>query len=50
MGDVVQEYVDKEEKEVISEFVKYQLEKIQVFLRVIKKILFWVKNFELKDC
>lgn len=49
MGDVVQEYVDKEEKEVISEFVKYQLEKIQVFLRVIKIIFFWVKNFEFKD-
>lgn len=30
MGDAVQEYVDKEEKEAISELVKYQLEKTQV--------------------
>lgn len=50
MGDAVQEYVDKEEKEAISELVKYQLEKTQVLLRAIKKISPWVKNFELKDC
>lgn len=30
MGDAVQEYVDKEEKEAILELVKYQLEKTQV--------------------
>lgn len=50
MGDAVQEYVDKEEKEAISELVKYQLEKTQVLLRAIKKISPWVKHFELKDC
>lgn len=49
MGDAVQEYVDKEEKEAISELVKYQLEKTQVLLRAIKIISPWVKNFELKD-
>lgn len=38
MGDAVQEYVDKEEKEAISELVKYQLEKTQVLLRAIKII------------
>jgi double-strand break repair protein MRE11 len=31
MGEAVQEYVDKEEREAISELVKYQLEKTQVF-------------------
>lgn len=30
MGDAVAEYVEKEEKEAISELVKYQLEKTQV--------------------
>ena len=30
MGDAVQEYVDKEEKDAIEELVKYQLEKTQV--------------------
>lgn len=33
MGDAVQEYVDKEEKEAISELVKYQLEKTQTHLK-----------------
>lgn len=33
MGDAVQEYVDKEEKEAISELVKYQLEKTQTYLK-----------------
>lgn len=50
MGDAVQEYVDKEEKEAISELVKYQLEKTQVLLRAFKLISPWVKHFELKDC
>ena len=30
MGNAVQEYVDKEEKDAIEELVKYQLEKTQV--------------------
>ncbi|XP_061182203.1 double-strand break repair protein MRE11-like [Saccostrea echinata] len=33
MGDAVQEYVDKEEREAISELVKYQLEKTQTHLK-----------------
>ncbi|XP_013386633.1 double-strand break repair protein MRE11 [Lingula anatina] len=33
LGDAVQEYVDKEEKEAISELVKYQLQKTQHHLR-----------------
>lgn len=30
IGDAVSEYVEKEEKEAISELVKYQLDKTQV--------------------
>lgn len=33
MGDAVSEYVEKEEKEAISELVKYQLEKTQGYLK-----------------
>lgn len=33
MGDAVAEYVEKEEKEAISELVKYQLEKTQGYLK-----------------
>ena len=32
MSEAVKEYVDKEEKEAISELVKYQLQKTQVHL------------------
>jgi hypothetical protein len=31
MGDAVKEFVDKEEREAISELVKYQLQKTQVW-------------------
>lgn len=33
MGDAVKEYVDKEEREAISELVKYQLQKTQVHFK-----------------
>ena len=33
MGEAVQEFVDKEEKDAIEELVKYQLEKTQRFLK-----------------
>ncbi|NXX74900.1 MRE11 protein, partial [Urocolius indicus] len=33
MGEAVQEFVDKEEKEAIEELVKFQLEKTQRFLK-----------------
>ncbi|KAL5018607.1 hypothetical protein ScPMuIL_004329 [Solemya velum] len=33
MGEAVQEFVDKEEKEAISELVKYQLQKTQNYLK-----------------
>ncbi|NWU07214.1 MRE11 protein, partial [Cephalopterus ornatus] len=33
MGEAVQEFVDKEEKDAIEELVKFQLEKTQKFLR-----------------
>uniref|UniRef100_A0A8C9AKI3 Double-strand break repair protein n=1 Tax=Prolemur simus TaxID=1328070 RepID=A0A8C9AKI3_PROSS len=33
MGEAVQEFVDKEEKDAIEELVKYQLEKTQQFLK-----------------
>ncbi|NWS98750.1 MRE11 protein, partial [Mionectes macconnelli] len=32
MGEAVQEFVDKEEKDAIEELVKFQLEKTQKFL------------------
>ncbi|KAL8607335.1 hypothetical protein ACOMHN_039485 [Nucella lapillus] len=34
MGEAVKEYVDKEEREAISELVKYQLQKTQKYLKV----------------
>ncbi|NXI23626.1 MRE11 protein, partial [Zosterops hypoxanthus] len=33
MGEAVQEFVDKEEKDAIEELVKFQLEKTQRFLK-----------------
>lgn len=33
MGQAVQEFVDKEEKDAIEELVKFQLEKTQRFLK-----------------
>ena len=33
MSDAVKEYVDKEEREAISELVKYQLQKTQVMYK-----------------
>lgn len=33
MGEAVQEFVDKEEKDAIEELVKFQLEKTQKFLK-----------------
>ncbi|NWW96004.1 MRE11 protein, partial [Rhynochetos jubatus] len=33
MGEAVQEFVDKEEKDAIQELVKFQLEKTQRFLK-----------------
>lgn len=39
MGDAVSEFVDKEEKDAIGELVKYQLQKMQVFMTACENAL-----------
>lgn len=36
LGDAIQEYIEKDEKDAIGELVNFQIEKMQVILYLIK--------------
>lgn len=46
LSDAIQEYIEKDEKDAISELINYQIEKIQNFL---KKEVKWQNEFQLEE-
>lgn len=46
LGDAIQEYIEKDEKDAIGELVNFQIEKMQVILYLIKNCNYiYVFNF-----